>query len=116
MLFQMCYDHMKKKLAKKPEIFEQMVPDFPPGCKRLTPGPGVSGTFDFLVLYGPATDRLQFLEALVEDNVDFISTGIKQVHADHIETNDGQKIYVDMIICATGFDGYATFSLLSLHY
>jgi hypothetical protein len=58
MLFQMCYDHMKKKLAKKPEIFEQMVPDFPPGCKRLTPGPGVSGTFDFLVLYGPATDRL----------------------------------------------------------
>jgi hypothetical protein len=46
-LWDMCRDHMKAKLAKKPEIFEQLVPDFPPGCRRLTPGPGVCIHFHF---------------------------------------------------------------------
>lgn len=41
---------MKKRLEKKPEIFDQILPSFPPGCRRLTPGPG-------------------YLEALVEPNV-----------------------------------------------
>lgn len=41
-LFDMCRAHMKDKLAKKPDVFEQLVPDFPPGCRRLTPGPGAS--------------------------------------------------------------------------
>lgn len=31
---------MKKKLEKKPEIMEAMEPAWPPGCRRLTPGPG----------------------------------------------------------------------------
>ncbi|OAG44504.1 hypothetical protein AYO21_01500 [Fonsecaea monophora] len=85
-LWDFCKEHMKTKLAKKPEIYEQLVPDFPPGCRRLTPGPG-------------------YLEALVEDNVSFISTPIKQVYSDGIETDDGTKRPVDTIICATGFDG-----------
>jgi len=46
----MCREHMKTKLAKKPEIFKQLVPDFPPGCRRLTPGPGVCIIFSNLVL------------------------------------------------------------------
>jgi cation diffusion facilitator CzcD-associated flavoprotein CzcO len=29
---------MKKRLAKKPELFEILVPDFSPNCRRLTPG------------------------------------------------------------------------------
>jgi cation diffusion facilitator CzcD-associated flavoprotein CzcO len=29
---------MKKRLAKKPELFERLVPDFSPNCRRLTPG------------------------------------------------------------------------------
>lgn len=41
-LFDMCKAHMKEKLAKKPEVYEALVPDFPPGCRRITPGPGVS--------------------------------------------------------------------------
>ncbi|KAJ3519792.1 hypothetical protein NM208_g13982 [Fusarium decemcellulare] len=83
---EMCKAHMKSKLAKKPEIYDQLVPEFPPGCRRLTPGPG-------------------YLEALVEDNVKFISTKIKRVHPHGIETEDGTVREVDMIICATGFDG-----------
>lgn len=85
-LWDICKQHMKDKLARKPEIYEQLVPDFPPGCRRLTPGPG-------------------YLEALIEDNVSFISTPMKQVHSDCIETCDGTKRPVDAIICATGFDG-----------
>ena len=34
-------EHMKTKLAKKPEIFDALVPNFAVGCRRLTPGPGV---------------------------------------------------------------------------
>lgn len=38
---QACYEHMKSKLAKKPEILDSLLPDFSPACRRLTPGPGV---------------------------------------------------------------------------
>lgn len=43
----MCEDHMRSKLAKKPEIFEALKPDFAPACRRLTPGPGVSKSNHF---------------------------------------------------------------------
>lgn len=76
---------MKEKLSKKPEVFLSLIPDYPPVCRRITPGPG-------------------YLEAICEDNVDFISTPIKQVHRDAIETTDGQMRKVDAIITATGFD------------
>lgn len=56
----------------------------------------------------------QYLEALVEDNVDFISEGIREVVEDGIITEDGKKREVDAIICATGFAGYAQPVLLAL--
>lgn len=34
---------MRQKLATKPEIAAAIIPDFPLGCKRLTPGPGGCG-------------------------------------------------------------------------
>jgi len=76
---------MAKKLAKKPEVMDALEPSWPPGCRRLTPGPG-------------------YLEALVEDNVNFISTKIKRITTSGIETVDGKQRDVDLIICATGFD------------
>ncbi|KAG9665052.1 FAD/NAD(P)-binding domain-containing protein, partial [Aureobasidium melanogenum] len=76
---------MANKLAKKPEIMRVLEPSWPPGCRRLTPGPG-------------------YLEALVEDNVNFVSTKIKRFTANGIETVDGKTRDVDLVICATGFD------------
>lgn len=76
---------MAKKLAKKPEVMEALEPKWPPGCRRLTPGPG-------------------YLEALVEDNVNFVSTKIKRFTPNGIETVDGKLRNVDLVICATGFD------------
>ncbi|KIW17966.1 hypothetical protein PV08_05161 [Exophiala spinifera] len=76
---------MRKKLEKKPEVMEALEPNWPPGCRRLTPGPG-------------------YLEALVQDNVSFIPTKIKRFTHNGIETVDGVEREVDLIICATGFD------------
>ena len=78
-------NNMKTKLAKKPEIFDAMVPNWLPGCRRLTPGPG-------------------YLEALVEDNVNFITDKIVKITEEGLLTADGQERKVDAIVCATGFD------------
>ena len=74
---------MRKRVAKKPEILEDLVPDFSPNCRRLTPGPG-------------------YLEAITEDNVDYIRTTIKRFTETGIETVDGVQRDVDAIFCATG--------------
>ncbi|KAI0761050.1 hypothetical protein BD413DRAFT_617293 [Trametes elegans] len=81
---------MKAKLAKKPWIAEKLIPDFPVACRRLTPGPG-------------------YLEALCEDNVDFVSAPIKRITEHGIETADGKHQDLDVLFCATGYD--TTFQL-----
>ena len=78
-------NNMRTKLAKKPEILDAIIPTWLPGCRRLTPGPG-------------------YLEALVEDNVDFITDSIVKITPEGILTADGQERKVDAIVCATGFD------------
>jgi hypothetical protein len=75
---------MRERLAKKPEIFDHLLPDFTVGCRRLTPGPG-------------------YLEALVEDNVDLVKTPILKAHATGLELQDGSKLEFDVLVCATGF-------------
>jgi len=66
------------------ELKKFIIPDFSPGCRRISPGDG-------------------FLEALVQDNVEPVFSGIKRVVAEGIETEDGQVHKVDNIVCATGF-------------
>ncbi len=79
---------MKDRLAKKPEIWKSILPGFSVGCRRLTLGPG-------------------YLEALVEDNVDFIDTQIERVKPTGVELKDGRSIELDILICATGFNASA---------
>ncbi|MCJ1478111.1 hypothetical protein MMC13_006787 [Lambiella insularis] len=76
---------MNDRLTKKPEVAEHMIPDFPPLCKRLTPGPG-------------------YLESLTRENVNVIPTAIERITATGIQTTDGKHREVDAIVCATGFD------------
>jgi len=40
-LWEYCEDNMREKLASRPDIYEALKPGFAPGCRRLTPGPGV---------------------------------------------------------------------------
>ncbi|EJT96935.1 flavin-binding monooxygenase, partial [Dacryopinax primogenitus] len=76
---------MVRKLSKKPEIAEHLIPGFPVACRRLTPGPG-------------------YLESLVEDNVGFVTSDIKRITETGIETVDGQHREYDVIVMATGYD------------
>lgn len=78
-------EKMKTRLAQKPSVVDQLMPSFPPVCRRLTPGPG-------------------YLEALVQSNVDVISIPIQQIVEDGIITSDGTHRQVDTIACATGFN------------
>jgi len=83
--FKMASDSHKEKLADRPDIYEALTPNWVPGCRRLTPGPG-------------------YLEACCAPNVNYISTAISKVTEKGIETIDGKIREVDIIICATGFD------------
>lgn len=77
-------DVMRRRVGdKKPELLADLVPDFAPNCRRLTPGPG-------------------YLEALTADNVDYVRTPIARFTATGIETADGVQRDVDAVFCATG--------------
>ncbi|KAF3932520.1 hypothetical protein ABW20_dc0100981 [Dactylellina cionopaga] len=78
-------ENMRTKLASKPEVFNSLLPPFPPACRRLTPGPG-------------------YLEAIAQENVNFISEEISYITPEGIVTTDGKTRPVDAIVCATGFD------------
>ena len=79
---------MKERLSKKPEIVEALTPSFAVGCRRLTPGPG-------------------YLEALVENNVDFVSDKIKSISPNGVVLENGKTIEIDALVCATGFNASA---------
>ncbi|KAL4894975.1 hypothetical protein BDV59DRAFT_200232 [Aspergillus ambiguus] len=76
---------MEQRLKGKPNLLDLLLPDFPPLCKRLTPGPG-------------------YLEALTSPKVNVIATAIAQVDKKGIITVDGVHHPVDAIVCATGFE------------
>lgn len=77
-------EHMRARLASAPHIYKALLPNFSPGCRRLTPGPG-------------------YLEALTEPNVDFITTQITKIEETGVRTADNKLHEIDALVCATGF-------------
>jgi len=63
----------------------QLIPDFPLGCRRMTPAPG-------------------YLESFHDPKVELRTTPIKRINKLGIELEGGETLQVDAIICATGFD------------
>ncbi|OBT69205.1 hypothetical protein VE03_02005 [Pseudogymnoascus sp. 23342-1-I1] len=78
-------DHMTKALGGNKELMKAMIPSFPVGCRRLTPGVG-------------------YLESLGKDNVRVVTQGIARITDKGLELTSGELVEVDAIICATGFD------------
>ncbi|KIW98143.1 uncharacterized protein Z519_01727 [Cladophialophora bantiana CBS 173.52] len=77
---------MQKKLEKKPELMDKLIPsNFGVGCRRPTPGNG-------------------FLEALTLDKTTVLAEEIQEVTHTGFVDGKGQAHEVDVIICATGFD------------
>ncbi|KAL3481293.1 hypothetical protein BJX99DRAFT_271239 [Aspergillus californicus] len=78
-------DRLGSSSKKGREAAEHLIPDFPVGCRRLTPGPG-------------------FLEALTEDHVEIQWDNIARIDEKGIVTRSGETKLYDVIVCATGFD------------
>ncbi|UZP43161.1 hypothetical protein NXS19_010977 [Fusarium pseudograminearum] len=83
-LRQLAQDSMMQRLKDKPEIYDHLLPEFSPYCKRMSPGPG-------------------YLEALASPKVNTITCGIAKIDATGVYTTDGEHHPVDAIVCATGF-------------
>lgn len=64
---------------------EYLLPDFPVGCRRQTPGPG-------------------FLEAVTQENIELRWDDVVRVTENGIVTRSGEIKEYDVIVCATGFD------------
>lgn len=76
---------MKERLGGDEEWLQRVLPNYAPGCKRLTPAPG-------------------YLEGLQSEKVEYVTEPIVQADASGIITADGKHHKVDVIIAATGFD------------
>ncbi|KAI0531542.1 FAD/NAD(P)-binding domain-containing protein [Xylaria digitata] len=76
---------MLERLGGDEEWLARVIPDYAPGCKRLTPGPG-------------------YLESLKDPKLDYITDGISHVDETGVVTKDGKLHEVDAIITATGFE------------
>ncbi|KAF3011722.1 hypothetical protein E8E14_010037 [Neopestalotiopsis sp. 37M] len=77
-------DRMRKYITDD-QIFEQLLPDFAVGCRRLTPG-------------NP------YMRAVQEENVSVHRCAVTRVTPRSIVGSNGDEVEVDTIICATGFD------------
>jgi cation diffusion facilitator CzcD-associated flavoprotein CzcO len=76
---------MSRRLSTKPEMIDDLIPDFPVGCRRPTPGTG-------------------YLEALVAPYTELVWGELESFTPDGIKSADGKERHFDVIICATGFD------------
>lgn len=79
-----CLDGMRTQLAHKPELWEKLTPNYPPGCKRVILSDD----------YYPALGR---------DNVDLETRRISRITETGIEFEGGVSQEYDLIILATGF-------------
>ncbi|KAL3475204.1 hypothetical protein BJX99DRAFT_247726 [Aspergillus californicus] len=79
---------MMDRLGDSPkgrQAAQYLLPDFPVGCRRQTPGPG-------------------FLEALTQDHVEMRWDDVARITPKGIMTRSGEEKEYDVIVCATGFD------------
>ncbi|KAI9812936.1 MAG: hypothetical protein M1827_004454 [Pycnora praestabilis] len=77
-------EQMKSKL-NNPDLEKKLIPEWGPGCRRLTPG-------------------INYLETLSKDNVEVVYGEIEKITPNGCYCDDGKEHPVDILICATGFD------------
>jgi 4-hydroxyacetophenone monooxygenase len=78
-------DHVRASLEGHEELISQCIPDYPVGAKRALRDNGV------------------WFDALKRDDVELLTTPVRQITTDGLELEDGRKIDADVLIFATGF-------------
>lgn len=67
------------------DLCDKMIPEWPLGCRRLTPGVG-------------------YLSAIKDPKTTLVCEALDEVTATGVKTTTGREFPVDVIICASGFD------------
>lgn len=67
---------MKEKLKDNPNLCKTLIPDWPLGCRRITPAEG-------------------YLETFHRDNVELVTQGIVKITENGILTADGKEHEID---------------------
>ncbi|KAI1771744.1 hypothetical protein F4818DRAFT_202668 [Hypoxylon cercidicola] len=84
--FEYAVNEMKRKLSKKPELADKLIPKtFAVGCRRANPGHG-------------------YLEAISSEKCDVIFGEIAEITEEGVVAEDGVLHKVDVLACGTGFD------------
>lgn len=78
------FQRMLKAQVPEARLRQQLTPDYPIGCKRIL----LSS---------------EYLATMARPNVQLHTSSIRRVHTDSIETVDGQRHPVDVIVYGTGF-------------
>lgn len=78
-------NYMTYALENDKRLTDILIPQFPVGCRRITPGVG-------------------YLPALHKENVEVVTDPIEEVLPNGLKTKSGNIFEVDAIVCATGFD------------
>lgn len=68
-----------------PELATKLIPAWPLGCRRLTPGVG-------------------YLEALKHPKTELVYEALAEVTETGVKSANGREFDVDIIVCASGFD------------
>jgi cation diffusion facilitator CzcD-associated flavoprotein CzcO len=76
---------MANKLGHDEELKKKLIPNWSPGCRRLTPGE-------------------QYLETLIKPHVSTVHEKIVKITPKGILTDDGVEHEIDFLACATGFN------------
>jgi 4-hydroxyacetophenone monooxygenase len=81
----MLTGYLSIEFATRPELLNHVVPDYPPGAKRMLRDNGV------------------WAGALTRDNVRLVTEGIREITPTGIVTADGEEHAVDVLVYGTGF-------------
>jgi cation diffusion facilitator CzcD-associated flavoprotein CzcO len=83
-LKELCAAQMNERMKYNPEWKNKLIPDFTPGCRRLSPGDG-------------------YLEAFEKKHVEMNWNPIEKITEKGIKTDKGEEEF-DLIVTASGFD------------
>jgi cation diffusion facilitator CzcD-associated flavoprotein CzcO len=76
--------HMRKGLGDRQDLIEKVTPDYTMGCKRILPSN-------------------KWYPALAEDNVELVTSPIKEIKPNSVVFEDGSEREADAIVFSTGF-------------
>lgn len=81
----MLLEYLKAEFADRPDLLEQVTPDYPVGAKRMLRDNGV------------------WARTLKRDNVRLVTEAIKEITPTGVVTADGEEHRADVIVYGTGF-------------